>query len=139
MDSVQINVKEKKRKYGKRQTSRLVYYCLMLALPILQFCFFWVYVNFSSITMAFNTYRDAPGGYASTFVGFENFRLALRKLGDSSFMIVNSLKYFALHICLGIPLALFFSYYIYVIIGPLIYLKMHLENRKKKPDEHKKM
>ena len=33
----------------------------------------------------------------------------------------------------------FFSYYIYVIIGPLIYLKMHLENRKKKPDEHKKM
>ena len=33
----------------------------------------------------------------------------------------------------------FFSYYIYIIIGPLIYIKMHLENRKKKPDEHKNL
>lgn len=113
MDTLQMDKSVKKHKLGTRRSKQLTYYCLMLALPILQFCFFWVYVNFSSITMAFNSYKDVPSGYASTFVGFENFEIAFKKLGESTYLISNSMKYFALRIAVGIPLALFFSYYVY--------------------------
>ena len=113
MDTLQINEKPQKRKYYSRQVKRVTYYTLMLALPILQFCFFWVYVNFSSITMAFNSYKDGANGYIATFVGFDNFKVAFKKLGTDTYMITNSLKYFALHMLVGIPLALIFSYYIY--------------------------
>ncbi len=103
----------KKRKMPTRQVKRLVYYCAILAIPMLQFAFFWVYVNFSSIMYAFNSYENGPNGYVATFVGFENFAIAFKKLGSDTYLILNSLKYFALHICVGIPLALIFSYYIY--------------------------
>ena len=112
MDNLQMNAGAKKRKYNTRKTKQLTYYCLILALPILQFCFFWVYVNFSSLTMAFNSYKDGPNGYISTFVGFENFAVAFKKLGESTYLISNSMKYFVLHVLVGIPLALLFSFYI---------------------------
>jgi len=113
MEILQTNTKANKNKIPPRKVKRLVYYCLMLTIPLLQFAFFWVYVNFSSITMAFNSYESGPEGYIATFVGLENFAIAFKKMVSDSYLITNSLKYFALHLGVGIPLALIFSYYIY--------------------------
>ena len=47
--------KEKKSKSKKRKET--IFLICMLALPILQWLVFWLYVNFSSITLAFQDQR----------------------------------------------------------------------------------
>ena len=86
-------------------------------LPLLiQFCIFYVYLNFNSILLAFQEYKINANGVGHTvkFVGFDNIKVALqfffsKRAGD---MIVNSLIVYGCQLLIVTTLALFFSYYI---------------------------
>ena len=106
------NVKRKTK--NSRETKRLIYYCLMLAIPVLQFCLCYIYVNFNSIAMAFQHFSlSANGtGYVSTFAGLDNFKVAWNIFINGWDKISVSLIYFAIQMFIVMTLALIFSYYI---------------------------
>ena len=86
-----------------------------MVLPMLQFAIFYIYINFNSLKMSFWKYSINPAGngYMYVFSGFDNFKEAIQIFIQKSYLIVNSLKYFAVYLFIGVPLALIFSFYIY--------------------------
>ncbi len=113
------NMVAKKRKRtspfkNSRYMKRLIFYILILALPLLQFALFYIYVNIDSIILAFQHYEIADGGgYVSSFAGIENFKNVFLIFKEKPQLIENSLILFVVEFFIGIPLALLFSYYIY--------------------------
>ena len=98
-----------------RNTKRLWFYICILALPLIQFAIFYIYVNLESVMLAFRHYEAAEGaiGYKITFAWFENFGNVFEILKAKPQLLQNSLILFVSEFFLGIPLALLFSYYIY--------------------------
>lgn len=100
----------------KRRQKRLIFYSLMLVVPVLNFLVFYVYQNFSTVMMAFETYSAVEGGvgYSASFAGLQNFAAIFRMLNNGKwYMVTNSLVMFVLKTGLGLTLAVIFSYYIY--------------------------
>ena len=54
-----LHKKQKVRKIGQRKRNDIIFYCLMLVLPVTQFCIFYIGVNFNSILMSFRAYDYA--------------------------------------------------------------------------------
>ena len=104
------------KKVMNREKKRLLFYIFMIAFPILQFCVFYVYLNFSVIVMAFEEYTESAGavGYDISY-SLNNFRFVIDYMfkPENVLMIRNSLLWFVLHTFVGTLLALAFSYYIY--------------------------
>ena len=102
--------------YFKTRTGkRVIFYALICALPVLQFCIFTFYINFNSIKMAFETYvykTDGTDGIVRQFAGVANFSRAWEFFTSSGKMILNSALLFASNIFITIPLALIFSFYL---------------------------
>ena len=103
------------RKTYTRQQKRLVFYVLMFALPLLQFLLFYLYVNFSSISIAFQqkTILEGQNGFEITPT-LDHFKEAFKYFFGSECgkMIGNSLQLLACQLIIVMPLALLFSYYI---------------------------
>ena len=107
-------------KTGKRviieNKRRAVFSLLMLAIPILHFLIFYLYINLSSFALAFQKYEIISGvGMVSSFAKFENFENALSQLFSVSgwSMIKNSLIFDAINLFFLTPITLIFSFYIY--------------------------
>lgn len=103
-------------KRGEKTAKRreMLFYILMIALPVLQFCIFYIGVNFNSILLAFQTY-DREGN-TFRFAGFENFVFQFREFALSSTLrgsVVNSLKVWFATTIVSLPCALLFSFFIY--------------------------
>ena len=99
-----------------KKTKRLIFYIAVVALPVLQFVIFYLYVNFNSIILAFQKYvPPATGevGFRKVFANFDNFEVAFSTLVNGWNMIANSLRMIACELFIGLPLALLFSFYIY--------------------------
>ena len=98
-----------------RKRSRIIFYCAIMALPLLQFCIFYIYTHINSFVLAFQEYSiDKSGvGYNVIFAEFNNFKVAIDLIVEKSHLIKNSLITYL--ICnLGIIcLSLIFSFYIY--------------------------
>lgn len=107
-------MKAKKKKFFNGQ---LLFYCGVLALPILQFCIFYLYVNFNSFVLAVTEYDMLTG--EKTFVGLQNFRDCWDLFfGDENrvgmwIRLKNSLVAYGCTLLVGTGGALLFSYYIY--------------------------
>ncbi len=103
---------EKRINYRKRR--RNLFFAALVALPVLQFCICYIYVNINSFILAFQEYK-VDDGYIITFAGLDNFDKALTILTDSAGLarFGNSLQLFFWTTCVGLTLALLFSYYIY--------------------------
>ncbi len=92
----------------------LPFYSIMIAWPVLQFCVFYIGVNFNSILLAFKEYTNETDFTWS----FHNFKVWL-DFSDSTYgayipkALVVSLKAYAISLVVGVPLGLFFSYYIF--------------------------
>ena len=105
-------VKRKKRIDGK-----LLFYCGLLALPLLQYAIFYIYVNFNAFFLAFTNFDTATG--QSSFAGFENFKTVLSNffVGPSAYhfglRLKNSLINYVCALIVGIGGSIMFSYYIY--------------------------
>ncbi len=97
-----------------RLRNRLIFYSLGVAIPVVQFCIFYIYVNFNSFMLAFQKYTENVGslGYSIEFAGFENFKTAFQILKENAFAIKNSLIFFVLSTFVGLSLAMVFSFYI---------------------------
>ena len=93
---------------------KLAFYWIVLALPVLQFCVFYIGVNVNSLFMAFQEYDFESGRFA--WEGFSSMRLAFTDLFTQKFFVTaakNSLIVYAVSLLIGITLALIFSFFIY--------------------------
>ena len=107
-------LKTKKRPavhHSKKSRNAKVFYCVMLAFPVLQFLICYLGVNFNSILLSLKSYND--GDYQ--YVGLMNFKMVIDELQMPYMknMITNSLVVYAVNLFVGLSFCVVFSYYIY--------------------------
>lgn len=96
------------------KSNRILFYSILIFIPVIHFLIFYVYINFNSIVLAFKKYELTPtSGYVSSLVWFENFAEAWKALTARAYLIKNSLIFLAVDVCIVTPLALLFSFYMY--------------------------
>lgn len=120
-------LKVKKGSMSRKQR-RLLFYILIIALPLAQFALFYFYVNFNSILLAFQSYSGGgEEGYQISFT-LDNFLAVFKLIGDKPYLVTNSLILFVFEFFLGLPLALIFSFYIYKkkLLSPLFRVGLFL-------------
>lgn len=101
---------------SKSERKRLLFYSLMIALPLAQVLIFYFGVNINSILLAFKQYDGTTGAYS--WVGFDNFGRVLTEIftdptAEWRFAFKNSFIAWIVCTSIGMTLALFFSYYIF--------------------------
>ena len=113
-----MQVKNLKRK-KTRDVGELIFYCCLVALPLLQVAVFYFYVNINSFAMSFQTYDRVAGTFTWDWGKF-NFTKLWQELTYPTFKqstlwmaFVNSLYIWLLTALFGKFLAILFSYYIY--------------------------
>ena len=113
-----MQVKNLKRK-KTRDVGELIFYCCLVALPLLQVAVFYFYVNINSFAMSFQTYDRVAGTFTWDWGKF-NFTKLWQELTYPTFKqstlwmaFVNSLYIWFLTALFGKFLAILFSYYIY--------------------------
>ncbi len=102
----------KKRTLNEKQKD-LLFYCIMIACPVVQFAVFYIGVNFNSILLAFQNIDLLSG--VRTFT-LENFTDAFQQITQSPALLSalkTSLISFVIIVGISTPLGLLFSYYIY--------------------------
>ena len=104
-----------KRRFNERKRKQIFFFACLVALPILQFSIFYIYVNINSFILAFQKWDYVQGdlGLKAMWVGFENFQAAWGLIKERFWMFGNSVKLFFWTTILGLTLAVLFSYYIY--------------------------
>lgn len=104
-----------KNKLSKKNTANLLFYCLILAWPVLQFCIFYIGVNFNSVIMSFKEISIGANGEWITNFSFNQYKSALAWFSGPDFKtyLWVSLKSFGITMGFGLPLGLLFSYYIF--------------------------
>lgn len=96
-----------------RKKAEQIFLTVILAWPVLHFLIFYVGMNANSIIMAFMKYDT---NLKASFVGLENFGNVIKDLMHKPVLLTatkNSLLFFIMTNLLGLPLNLFFSYFIY--------------------------
>ena len=107
-------VVDAKSKLRAKQNNKLIFYSIFIAIPVLHFLIFYVYINFNSIVMAFQKYEVKDGeGLVALPAYFENFKTAWASFVNNPLRLKNSLLFSAINIFVGTPLILMFSFYIY--------------------------
>ncbi len=89
---------------------------LIFFFPLVQFAIMYIYVNFNSILMSFQTYDVFTGKFVFTG-GLDNFKRVFNELfsptGTLGVAFGNSLKMYLVSLLIVSPLALLFSYYMF--------------------------
>lgn len=109
------NEQPKNKKKGMNKKADLIFYICMIAYPVIQFCIFYVGVNFNSIILTFQKF-DPKSGELVGWTLWDNLGGALRKMSgekDLFPLLMNSLKVYGLSFIISVPLGLFFSFGIY--------------------------
>lgn len=106
--SVAVKFKSKK-KYDR---SKMLFLCVILAIPISNFLIFWLYVNFNSILMAFQYTKGKD-----VLWGFYNFSLLWKDItspGSEFFAALkNTMLFFFSNLCISLPISLLLCYFFY--------------------------
>ena len=102
----------KKRKRWTRKQKRLVFIWGMLALPLLQWLIFFVYVNFNSILMSFQTMNYKTGAMEWTLNNYKRFFYEWNALPQIGNALKNSLLA-GLNNLVLILISLVLSYFFY--------------------------
>ncbi|MBQ3505808.1 MAG: sugar ABC transporter permease [Clostridia bacterium] len=106
--------KKRRASFSTYKRSRMRFYYMMVALPLLQFVVFYLYININSFILGFQEYSYATGKYS--FAGLTNFKqiFADFKVEDAlKFSVVNSLELYLWTMIFGSAVAIMFSYYIF--------------------------
>ena len=92
-----------------RETSRLIFYVLMLIIPLLQLFVFYILVNINTVVLAFQKITENPNGagYLYSFdVEFKAFQKAWNGLiVEQLWMFGNGLKFYAIDFPISLTLA----------------------------------
>lgn len=105
--------KVKKKKKINKRTKQLIFYLCLVVLPLVQFCIFYIYVNFSSIMMAFQEFDAETNKYV--FAGLKNFEQIYLDWVNMPILKValkNSIILYVVTL-LCMVISTLFSYYIY--------------------------
>ena len=99
----------------KKNVGETIFIVSMLIIPILAFLFFYVYINFNSILMAFQIpLYDGLGGFKW---GFDNFVKIYNKFVNTQENLLlylrNTVIFFVLDTFISLPLSLIICYFIY--------------------------
>ncbi len=98
----------------KGDKSELIFYCLLVALPLLQICIFYFYVNFNSILMSFQKYSKVTDTFTFDFgVNFSEIWYDLTKQTILLDALKNSIVVWIFTSGVGTFLSILFSYYIF--------------------------
>lgn len=102
-----------KSKFNAKRKNELIFYVCLLAIPLLQFTIFYIYVNINSILLAFRQY-DVLEGFS--FVGLDNFKEVFRNISEDSIFrgsFGNTFLILGLGLLIGSTLPVVVSFYIY--------------------------
>lgn len=102
----------------KRKEQRNLFFGLMIIVPLIIFIIFYGTINVNSLLLSFKKYEPLENnqiGNKITFAGFDNFVTVIKMLsyGENWKMVTNSLILWAFKLCVGLPVSLIFSYYVY--------------------------
>lgn len=102
----------KKRK--KTNWKNVVFCCLVLAFPLIQFAVFYIGVNFNSIVLSLKNYDYDTGTYS--FAGLDNFKLVIHNFNELYVLkksFVNSVILICCSLFIGMSLSIHFSFFIH--------------------------
>ena len=107
-----------KKNIRDKRKQDLIFYVVMLAIPMLQFAIFYIGVNFNSFLMSFQKFDEASKEFVFLDFAnlFDNFARVFRALTTEtvfSYALKNSLISYFVSLIAGTGLALIFSYYVY--------------------------
>ena len=99
-----------KGKMRAQKRHELIFLTCILALPVIQWCIFWLYVNVSSISLAFKDLRTD----AWTLSNFSAFWESLTApYGEIGIALKNTLIYFSTTLFIISPLSMLIAYFLY--------------------------
>lgn len=104
----------KRSSLSSRKKNKLIFYCTMVTLPVLQFCVFYLYINLRSFVLGFQEFSMETRGFV--WAGFKNFTQIFKDFQNVLYLrasITNSLTLFLWTFIFGSIGAVLFSYYIY--------------------------
>ena len=112
------NPSTKKRRKRKLIKSSTIFVIVMLAYSVLHFLVMWVGVNFNSILLSFKQFnRNGTYSWLSGSHLFDNFTMIFDNIGKNvdnyQSMLFSSLAFFVVSCFVTLPIALFFSYFIF--------------------------
>lgn len=103
---------QKEKAGKKKQWSQTIFLIVILALPILNWLVFWLYINLNSILLAFQD-RNANWTLQNFAEFWESLVEPVDYGGSVQLALLNTLKYFAVDLLVLLPLALILSYFMY--------------------------
>ncbi len=98
---------------SNRRKGRTLFIICILAIPILNWLVFWLYVNISSIFLAFQELDPATG--TQEWAKWKNFTKLWEEItgdGDLLLSLQNTGRYFLSSLLITMPLSLFISYFL---------------------------
>ena len=102
-------VKKSKKNWFSGQTAFLI---AIMALPVINWLIFWLYININSILLAF---QNRTGAW--TLSNFKDVWISLVEPvdygGSVQLALKNTLKYFGVNVLVLLPVGLVLSYFIY--------------------------
>ena len=117
------NAETKKKRVMTARWRDRIFVSLLLLWPVLQFCVFYIGVNFNSLLISFQniTYVnvDSAGNAVNSATSFTwtllQYQKAFEWFGSSEFgnMLWVSVKSYLISTCISVPLGLLFAYYIF--------------------------
>ena len=117
--SVAIHNKFPKKQNGSVKSGskrEFWFFHLLWAIPMIQFVIIYVFVNFQSILLAFQTYDKMTGEFIFGG-GKENFRRVFTEITSPTaplgYALKNSFTVYLVSLVITTPLALFFSFYMF--------------------------
>ncbi len=90
----------------------IIFYCMLLCLPILQFIVMWFGVNINSILLSFKEY-DITGNVSWTL---SNFKMVIKNFTEDAYLqdsLINSVKFYIINFLVTMPTSLIISFYFY--------------------------
>ena len=114
-----MNVMNTKKQKPKIDKGDLIFYCVFLAWPVLQFLVYFVGVNINSILMSFQFNTIVGEGdemkIVTDFFSLEQYKKVFEWLGNANFKnyLSVSIKSYFITTLIGLPLGLCFAFYIF--------------------------
>lgn len=90
----------------------MIFYCLMIAVPLIQFCIMFIGVNINSILLAFKEY-DLNMNYSWTLGNFKEVIMNFVKDNYLQMSLRNSVFFYFITTIITLPTSLIISFYFY--------------------------
>lgn len=108
--------KQTRKRPNKQKISKVVFICVMMAVPVLHFLVFSIYLNLNTIILSFQT-RTYLGDYVFRSNPFQNyinfFEQITRPYSTFPRAVLNSVLFFLLNDFVILPLSVLLTYFLY--------------------------